>query len=800
VDAGTESTFGDLLRRHRDSAGLTQEALAELTGLTSQAIGLLERGERRRPHRYTVEKLAEALGLTGQDLARFETAARRSSMRRPTAELSSRHLPAPATPLVGRDHEATSVAHLLAQQEARLLTLTGPGGVGKTRLALEVAGRSRNTFADGVAFVPLAPLRDAALFPSALAQTLGIKEAAGEAPQQTLERHLRDRRMLLVLDNFEHLLAAAPVVSALVGSCPQLTVLVTSRAPLRLGGEHQFPVPPLPLPEAEDLASGDLLEHYSPAVELFCQRARTVIPTFELTATNAITVARICWRLDGLPLAIELAAARVKLFSPQVLLAKLDRRLQLLTGGARDLPERQQTLRDTVAWSYDLLGADEQALFRRLAVFAGGCSLEAVEAVRGSEEDEWVESSVLETLASLVDNSLLESRSESYMREEADEQPRFTMLETIREYALERLELSGEAEEAQRKHAQYYVALAEAGQPDASKQWDEAEWWSKFTRLEREHDNLRAALGWAVQDRELETAAQLAIAMWWFWIERGYLSDGRRWIETLIALDRTGSPPGESPSAVPARTKAYLLQVAGILAMAQGDHDRAVALHEESMRVYRELGHKKGVSASLRELGFVAYEQGDYERAVRLHGQSLALARGFGTTFGVAWSLRALGDAVRGQGDLRRARALLEESLALSRSKEHAWGIARTLASLGNVEYEAGEYARASRLYEESLKLGQRMGLNHSILVCLEGLSRVAVAQGKMERAARLCGVAAAVREDKGWPPPPAKRAEIDRTVAATREALGEEAFAAAWVRSNALPLGEAIKDTLGGV
>jgi predicted ATPase len=260
------------------------------------------------------------------------------------------------------------VARVLLLKDVRLLTLTGPGGVGKTRLALEVAGRSGEAFADGFAFVSLAPLRDATLFPSVLAQTLGIKEVAGEAPQQTLERHLRDRRMLLVLDNFEHLLAAAPVVSALMGACPQLTVLVTSRAPLRLGGEHQFPVPPLPLPETEDLASGDLLEHDSPAVELFCQRARAVIPTFELTATDAITVARICWRLDGLPLAIELAAARVKLFSPQVPLAKLDRRLQLLTGGARDLPERQQTLRDTVAWSYDLLRTDEQALFRRLAV------------------------------------------------------------------------------------------------------------------------------------------------------------------------------------------------------------------------------------------------------------------------------------------------------------------------------------------------------------------------------------------------------------------------------------------------
>jgi predicted ATPase len=556
----------------------------------------------------------------------------------------------------------------------------------------------------------------------------------------------------------------------------------------------------LPLPEAELLASGDFPEHHSPAVELFLQRAQAVMPTFELAATNAAAVAQICRRLDGLPLAIELAAARIKLFSPQALLAMLNRSLRLLTEGARDLPERQQTLRDTVAWSHDLLNPAEQALFRHLAVFAGGCSLEAVEAVCVSGTDEQVESTGLEILASLVDNSLLLSRSVSSTRQEEDEEPRFTMLETIREYALERLELSGEAEEVQRKHAQYYVAMAEAAQPEASKRWDEAEWWSKFTRLEREHNNLRAALGWAVENRELETAARLAIALWWIWIERGYLSDGRWWMETILAVDGAEGPSRGTTHALSARTKAYLLQVAGILAMAQGDHDNAMAMHKEGLKVYRELGHKKGVSASLRELGFVAYEQGDYERAVRLHGQSLALARRFGTTFGVAWSLRALGDAVRGQGDLRRARALLEESLALSRSKEHAWGIARTLASLGNVEYEAGEYAQASRLYEESLELGgRRMGLNHTILVCLEGLARVAVAQGRMERAARLFGTAAALREDRGWPLPPSKRTEHDRTVAAAHGALGKEEFTAAWTRGHALPLEEAIEDTLLG-
>ena len=771
VDTGTGLAFGDLLRLRRASAGLTQEDLAERTGLTTQAISLLERGERRRPQRYTVQKLAESLKLEGESLAEFESAARPPSARRPIGTPRDT-LPTPSTPLVGREEELAEVAGLLAREDVSLLTLMGPGGVGKTRLAVEVASLSREAFADGIVFVSLAPLRDATVVLSAIAKAFGVREVAGQTLLETLGQHLGNGRVLVVLDNLEHLPAAVPLVVDLMGACPGLTVLTTSRAPLHLTGERQFPLGPLPSREDG--------RETSAAVELFRQRALTVAPRFELTEANTATVARICQKLDGLPLAVELAAARVKLFSPKALLERLDRGLGLLTGGARDLPERQRTLHDTVAWSYDLLDDNEGRLFMRLAVFVGDFSLEAAEATCGPDEG----GDFLDTLASLVDNSLLVSRAETAANGEDDE-PRFAMLETIREYAAERLESSGETKEIHRAHAVYYLALAEATQPESAAS-PQSEWW--WTRLEKEHDNLRAALRWAIQNGERDTAARFALALWRFWSAR-HLGEGFRWLEAVLTMGGTVGAETERQ----ARRRAFLLLIAGILATRHGDYDRAVALDEASLTIYRDLGHKKSTHGPLRELGTVAYHRGDYARAVHLGEQALAVAREFGNASGSALAVCNLADALRARGDLEGARTLLQESLSSLRRGEQTLpvinALVNTLTRLGSIQCETGDYARARECHVESLRLmWQYVGRAYETTACLEGLARVAAMQDQPERAAWLLGAAAALRDETRIPLTPIARADHDHALEAAYEALGEDAFETAWTAGNEAP------------
>jgi predicted ATPase/class 3 adenylate cyclase/DNA-binding CsgD family transcriptional regulator len=770
------------------------------------------------------------------------------------------NLPLQPTPFLGREKEVNAIQQLLMREDVRLVTLTGPGGIGKTRLGLQVTAEQTSHFPDGIWFVSLAPLSDPDLVIPTLSQVLGLPEAREQTALEQVKHALKEKQTLLLLDNFEQVVSAASEVADLLTGCPRLKVLVTSRERLHLRAEHDYAVPPLTLPDPTHLPDLMALSQYD-AVALFIERAQAVKSDFQVSYANAPAIAEICVRLDGLPLAIELAAARIRLFPPQALLTRLGQRLPLLVNSARDVPARQQTLRQTIQWSYDLLTAAEQCLFRRLAVFVGGCTFQAVEVM---VEDT---TSVLDTITTLLDKNLL------WQIEQEDGEPWFMLLETIREFGLEELSKRGELEATQYAHAAYYLQLAEAAEP-ALRGPQQVVW---FHRLEREHDNLRVAMNYLLEREEargsIEMALRLGAALYYFWEVQSHAREG--WIELSRALER--------PEGVAVSVRAKALMAAGRLAYLLFNSDRGEELCQQSLVLFRESGDLAGVGEALFNLGMTSWQKGElatarvrYEESLKIcqetgnksimawslwflssvdmfqgdyaqsysHAEAgLLLFREIGNKRGIAFTLQQIAWGYLEEGDAAKAHPLFEESYALFKEigdkayeRSQLWGLgwvafrqgnvalarslleegsaniqgeeepaeldnaAWVLAHLARVAAFEGDYARARALYEQCLAIvKQVVGWKPWTPFYLEGLAAVVAVQGELPWAARLWGAAEALRDGMGTPIPPAYRADYVRSVAGARSQLGEQAFAAAWEKGRALTL-EQVFDARGPV
>jgi predicted ATPase/DNA-binding CsgD family transcriptional regulator len=815
--------FAELLRQYRIAAGLTQEELAERARISLRAIGDLERGARRTPHKDTVRLLAEALHLSNDDeTLLFETVrASRRGAGAPSPSMQAAALPkgfpVTLTPLVGREREEAAIAHMLRQEDVRLLTLTGTAGIGKTRLATQTALDHCDCFAN-VVFVSLAAISEHSLVLPVIAQALGLHEQADQPVIDQLSAFLFRRELLLVLDNFEQVAQAGPDMAQLLAACPQVKALVTSRVALRVRGEQEFPVPPLDTPDLGHLPVLEDLTRYA-AVTLFVQRARAVKPTFAVTPALASVIAAICARLDGIPLALELAAARIKALTPQNVLARLDKSLALLTQGATDLPERQQTMRRAITWSYELLDVPEQRLFRRLAVFASGWTLEAAEAICGENDAE--ATLILDRLTTLVNSSLVVQETC------ADGEPRFRLLELIREYALERLIAQDELPALQLRHADYYLALAEKAATEMH--GPNQRFW--LARLAQEHSNLRAALNWARETDSVECGLRLGNALCWFWRVQGHAREGRAWLEQFLSL--SGSPlsdgdrtlradalqstgfltwvQGEHEAAMVLLAEsldlyraqmstnlpgiARVLNTQGIIADERGDYLGAVALYEESLALWRKLGDVTMIGAVLTNLAIVESRQERYAQAILLFEEGLALHRAAQDRHSIALALCNLGEAMRMEGDLATAAQLLEEGLEAHRALGDKGVMAAPLLTLADVAREQGDLKRAAILTYEALTIASEVGPQFAVFDALESMAEIAYAHGQSTLATEAFGLATILRETYHIPQQSSHAKMLCATrIDALRATLGDQAFTTAWEQGQKWSLGEAIQ------